>query len=115
MKNLISIAFIILGLYSGSVFACTGSITDPLLCETPEILFSESEASVIQEKAQTLGSVVKIGTDQIMGIRVPVDIVPQQLSKAKLCLYFTVFSFLVGSVTWRKTKYCQPIINRLSR
>jgi hypothetical protein len=50
-----------------------------------------------------------------MGIRVPIDIVPQQLSKAKLFLYFTVFSFLVGSVTWRATKYRQPIINRLSR
>jgi beta-lactamase class C len=31
------------------------------------------------------------GTDQIMGIRVPIDIVPQQLSKAKLCLYFYRF------------------------
>jgi hypothetical protein len=34
---------------------------------------------------------VIMGTDQIMGIRVPVDIVPQQLSKAKLCLYFYRF------------------------
>jgi len=60
MKNLLSTAFIVLGLYSGSVYACTDGITDPLLCETPEILFSEGEANVLKEKAQELNSVVKI-------------------------------------------------------
>jgi hypothetical protein len=55
------------------------------------------------------------GTDQIMGIRVPIDIVPSSLARLNCSYIFTVFSFLVDSVTWRKTKYCQPIINRLSR
>ena len=60
MKKLISIALLIIGFYSGSVFACTGSISEPLLCETPEILFIEDEANILQQKAQELASVVKI-------------------------------------------------------
>ena len=60
MKKLISIALLIIGFYSGSVFACTGNISEPLLCETPEILFIEDEANILQQKAQELASVVKI-------------------------------------------------------
>ena len=60
MKYLIYIALVILGSFSGGSYACTGDVTDSLLCETPEILFSGDEASVIQEKALALGSAVNI-------------------------------------------------------
>ena len=60
MKNLISTALIILSLCSGNVFACINNNDDPLLCETPEILFKGGEASILTEKAKSLGSVVKI-------------------------------------------------------
>ena len=39
---------------------CIGSIANPLLCETPEILFETGEAAVIREKAGALGSPVAI-------------------------------------------------------
>lgn len=60
MKNKIVSSVLLFLCYAGSANACIGSITDELLCETPEILFETGEAIAIKEKAEELGSVVNI-------------------------------------------------------
>ncbi len=60
MKKLI-LFMLLTGMFTTSEgYACTGTITDELLCETPEILFETGEAQVIKAKAESLGSVVTI-------------------------------------------------------
>jgi signal transduction histidine kinase len=61
-------------------------ITVTLVPPTNKIMINSYPGALAQIITNLL-----MGTDQIMGIRVPVDIVPQQLSKAKLCLYFYRF------------------------
>jgi RHS repeat-associated protein len=64
MKNIILFAFIILGLQSSLVNAnenaCLGSITNDLLCETLEVQYETGDASVLKDKALSLGSAVNI-------------------------------------------------------
>ena len=59
-KNILKLALVALFAQASSAFACIGNISDDLLCETREVLFESEEAGVIQEKAQSLGTSVKI-------------------------------------------------------
>ena len=53
-------AFLAFGFQISFAYGCIGTLTDDLLCETPEILFESDESIILKEKATQLGGVVDI-------------------------------------------------------